>query len=215
MFGIGAAIIGAVGTAIGAIASCAAGVVKGLAVIGMAVEGIKAIGGVFMGIAKALGIIEDENMDVEELGDKAIQSDYKPENFESYEKYVDAVKQFQTDPERSAQISEEDKVKKGTEVVAGISIEKYGSDVDFKEFSKLLSNSNFITKDSPEKFMKLVEALPDNPAAFDSAVKFLNDSPMSKSRMEAGMELLKNNEKALSPGLSDTDAAKNVFAMQK
>lgn len=207
--------MGIILAAIGAIASCAAGIVKGLAVVGMAVEGIKAIGGVFMGIAKALGIIEDQDMDVEELGDKAIQSDYKPENFESYEKYVDAVKQFQTDPERSAQISEEDKVKKGTEVAAGISIERYGSEINFDEFGKLLGNSNFITKDSPERFCKLAEAININPAGVDAAVKFLNDMPMSKSQISAGMELLKNNEKALSPGLSDTDATKNVFAMQK
>lgn len=213
--GLIGAFVGAIGAAIGAVASCAAGLVQGLAVIGMAVEGIKAIGGVFMGIAKALGIIEDQDMDVEELGDKAIQSNLDPENFDSYSAYVDAVQHYKTDPERSAQISEEDKIKKGTEVAAGITIEKYGSEINFDEFSKLLSNSNFITKDSPERFSKLAEAININPAGVDAAVKFLNDQPMSKSQISAGMELLKNNEKALSPGLSDTDATKNVFAMQK
>lgn len=213
--GLIGAFVGAIGAAIGAVASCAAGLVQGLAVIGMAVEGIKAIGGVFMGIAKALGIIEDKDMDVEELGDKAIQSNLDPENFDSYSAYVDAVQHYKTDPEKSAQISEEDKIKKGTEVAAGISIERYGSEINFDEFSKLLSNSNFITKDSPERFCKLAEAININPAGVDAAVKFLNDQPMSKSQISAGMELLKNNEKALSPGLSDTDATKNVFAMQK
>lgn len=168
-----------------------------------------------MGIAKALGIIEDQDMDIEDLGDKAIQSNLDPENFDCYSAYVDAVQHYKTDPEKSAQISEEDKIKKGTEVAAGITIEKYGSEINFDEFSKLLFNSNFITKDSPERFSKLAEAININPAGVDAAVKFLNDMPMSKSQISAGMELLKNNEKALSPGLSDTDATKNVFAMQK
>lgn len=63
---------------------------------------------------QALGIIgPDEN--AKELGDKAIQAEEEgitPENYDSYEEYMDAVRKFELDPEKSEQIEDEDKLKK-------------------------------------------------------------------------------------------------------
>ena len=204
-----------IGAVVGAVASCAAGLVRGLAVIGMAVEGIKAIGGVFMGIAKALGIIEDRDMEVDELGDKAIQSGLKPDDFDSYSAYVDAVQHYKTDPEKSAQISEEDKVKKGTEVAAGISIEKFGKEFDFNMMEELINNKNFMTGKDYGNLVNLIENLPSTPKEACAAAKFTLDKEQSKSDALSGVEFLVNIEKKNNPGISNEEALRNVYGMKK
>ena len=209
------AVFGAVIGGISAIASCAAGLVKGLAVIGMAVEGIKAIGGVFIGIGKALGIIEDKDMEVDELGDKAIQSGLKPDDFDSYSAYVDAVQHYKTDPEKSAQISEEDKVKKGTEVAAGISIEKFGKEFDFNMMEELINNKNFMTGKDYGNLVNLIENLQSTPKEACAAAKFTLDKEQSKSDALSGVEFLVNIEKKNNPGISNEEALRNVYGMKK
>lgn len=208
-------VVALIGAVVGAIASCAAGLVKGLAVIGMAVEGIKAIGGVFIGIGKALGIIEDKDMEVDELGDKAIQSGLKPDDFDSYSAYVDAVQHYKTDPEKSAQISEEDKVKKGTEVAAGISIEKFGKEFDFNMMEELINNKNFMTGKDYGNLVNLIENLPSTPKEACAAGKFTLDKEQSKSDALSGVEFLVNIEKKNNPGISNEEALRNVYGMKK
>ena len=74
------------------IGSIAATLTKAVALVGLAVQGLKIIGSAVMGIAKALfpNAFKPETT-VEDLGDKAIQSGFKPEDFKSYEEYVKAA----------------------------------------------------------------------------------------------------------------------------
>ena len=118
------AIIAGIAGAVGSIATAAVSVVKSLAVVGMAVEGLKSIGKVLVNLAKSLGLIKPQ-MQVDELGDKAIQSGYDPEQYDTYNDYVKAVESFNLDPEKSKTISEEEKIKKGMELATGVMIEKY------------------------------------------------------------------------------------------
>ncbi|WP_296919825.1 hypothetical protein [Megasphaera sp.] len=79
-------------------------------------------------LAKGLGLMEPES-DVIELGDKGIQAEemgITPDKFEEYDDYLRAVKDFEVDKDKSVSISEDDKLKKGAELVTAVLISKYG-----------------------------------------------------------------------------------------
>ncbi|OQA77754.1 MAG: hypothetical protein BWY32_02261 [bacterium ADurb.Bin243] len=69
-------------------------------------------------IAKELGILgpEQDEKTVEDLGDRAIQArekGIKPENYKTYEEYLKAIENFETDPVRSSNISWKRKLDSG------------------------------------------------------------------------------------------------------
>lgn len=197
-----------------AIASAAVTAVKALATIGLAIDGIKAIGNVLLGIAKALGIIKPET-EVDELGDKALQAEesgIKPENFESYEKYVNAVQDFKTDPEKSKLYTDEQKIKKGTELAFGINMEKSPS-VDFDGLLKAFSNGSFM--ENIGRFGELFKLSVTNPKGLNDAVKFINGKQKSAEGIDSAISTLTSIEKQITPGISDKEAYNNVIKYQK
>lgn len=96
-------------------------VAKVLAVAGTAIQEIVDI---FATLAEALGLLDSET-NPEELGDKAIESAYNPDDYNSYDEYLEAVEAYEIDPEKSKNISEEDKLSKGMEIILGALINKY------------------------------------------------------------------------------------------
>ena len=89
------------------------------------------IANIIIGIVKGLGIVAPEE-NATDLGDKALQAEeagIKPENYDSYEEYLKAVEKFETNPERSAQIKENEKLQKGAEIITATLIERYGDAV--------------------------------------------------------------------------------------
>lgn len=113
---------------ISAILTAISTVVQAIGALSLAVQGLKVLANAIVNFAKALGLIEDD-MEPEDLGDKAIQSGYNPEDFDTYEAYVDAVKDFKVDPEKSKEISAEDKLNKSIELSVGLAKEKCGDEV--------------------------------------------------------------------------------------
>lgn len=113
-------IITGIAIAIGSIAST-------LGTIGLTLQGLKFLCGAIVSIGKALGLIKTEKP--EDLGDKALQAEEKgivPENYETYQQYVDAVEKFEVDPEKSKLYTEEAKLTKATELSCGVLAEKAG-----------------------------------------------------------------------------------------
>lgn len=92
----------------------------------LAVECAKIVGNVLTEIAKALDVIKQDENTVE-LGDKAIQAEAEgivPEKYETYQEYLQAVRDFKINPEKSMEISETDKLAKGAELIALCADEK-------------------------------------------------------------------------------------------
>ena len=113
-------IIAGIASVIGTIAST-------VATIGLTLQGLKIFCGAIVSIGKALGLIKTEKP--EDLGDKALQAEEEgivPENYETYQQYVDAVEEFEVDPEKSALYTEEAKLTKATELSCGVLAEKTG-----------------------------------------------------------------------------------------
>lgn len=125
----------------GFIASIGSAIVSTVSSIGSSVSGfcasvlpkitpaLESIGGTIAKIANSImhlfGIIKpDEN--VEEIGDRAIQagqSGIKPEKFDSFDEYMDEIRNFKLDPEKSAQMSTVEKMAAGM-AVGTVGLEK-------------------------------------------------------------------------------------------
>ncbi len=204
--------MGVILAAIGAIATAAASVVKGLAVAGLAIQGLKAIANALVGLAKALGLIKPET-EVEDLGDKAIQSGYNPEDYDSYAEYVKAVEEFDDlDPEKSKTIPLEEKIKKGMELSAGSTIEKY-KDFPIQEFCTLVgSNPEYFSEARIGEISKLMEADSQN---IENINNYINGSEKDSAKLQKTVDTLVNVEKTVNPGLSDKEAYKNVMEVRK
>ena len=89
------------------------------------------IANIIIGIIKGLGIVSPEE-NATDLGDKAIQAEeagIKPENYDSYNEYLKAVETFETNPERSAEIKEDEKLQKGAEVMTATLVERFGDPI--------------------------------------------------------------------------------------
>jgi hypothetical protein len=197
--------------AIAAIATAATTVVKSVAVIGLAIQGLKAIGNALVSLGKALGLIKPE-IKTEELGDKAIQSGYNPADYDSYAEYVRDVENYELDPEKSKQISEEEKIKKGMELASGVMIEKY-QDFPMEDFCIVVGqNPDFFTEPKMKEIAKLVET---DSQYISSILGYIDGSEKDDMKLQDIIDTLSTVEKTTNPNLSDKDALKNVLEIRK
>ena len=194
---------------IATILSIGAALTKAVALVGMAVEGLKIIGRAVMGIAKALfpNAFKPETT-VEDLGDKAIQSGFKPEDFKSYEEYVKAVEDFKTDPEKSKTISEEMKTAKGIELTTGLLAEKaptlpVGDLVDY------LTKNPILMKDNNKLIAGIFSLANKDQGTFSEIVKYMNGTEKDFDKRLSAINTIANILKEISPEMSANDA-KNV-----
>lgn len=196
---------------IAAITTAATTVVKTLAVVGLAVQGLKAIGNALINLGKALGLIKPETQ-VEELGDKAIQSEYNPEDYDSYAEYVKAVEDYDLDPEKSKLTTEEEKIKKGTELAAGVTIEKF-KEFPIEDFCILVGENREYFSEA--KLQKLGEVMKEDGSNISSILNYVNGSEKNDKKIKEAMDTLIGIEKSVNPSISDKEAYKNVLKLEK
>ena len=196
---------------IGAIVSAAVSVVKALAVADVAIKGLKAIGNVLTSIGKALGIIKPETK-VEDLGDKAIQSGFKPEEFDNYVEYVKAVEAYDLDPEKSKLTTEEDKIKRGMELAAGVAVEKFEGFPIQELCIAVGQNPEYFTAEKMGEITKLMQADGQN---ISTILNFVNGSENDSVKIQNATDMLTAVEKSVNPSISDKDAYKNVMGLVK
>ena len=197
---------------IGAIVAAATTVVKTLSVAGLALQGLKAIANVLTSLGKALGLIKTETK-VDELGDKALQSGYNPDDFDSYAEYVKEVEKFDDlDPEKSKSFSENEKLEKGMELAVGATIENFeGFPID--EFCIAVGqNPEFFTPDKMDEIGKLMQA---DGQHIPSILNFLNGSEKDTGKNRAAFDTLVKIEKTVNPSISEKDAYRSVLQARK
>ena len=196
---------------IAAIAAAATTVAKTLAVVGLAVQGLKTIGNVLTSLGKALGLIKPETK-VEDLGDKALQSGYNPEDFDSYADYVKAVEDYDLDPEKSKLTTEEEKIQKGMELASGVTIEKY-KDFPITDLSIAVGqNPEYFTDAKMGEIAKLMQADGQN---IPSILNYVNGTEKDSAKIQGTVDTLLGVEKAVDPSISDKEAYRNVMEVRK
>ena len=196
---------------IAAVTTAVAGVMKGLAVAGLALQGLKSLAAPLLELGKELGLIEPET-DVEDLGDKAIQSDLNPDDFDCYEEYLKAVEDYKLDPEKSKLSTEEKKIQKGIELTVGVMIAKY-QDFPMGEFITMIGhNQNFFTE---AKMGELAKVIKTDGQSITDILHYVDGTEKNSTKIEGTVDTLFEIEKNTNPGISDKEAFQNVMELRQ
>ena len=194
-----------------AVTTAVAGVMKGLAVAGLALQGLKSLAAPLLELGKELGLIEPET-DVEDLGDKAIQSDLNPDDFDCYEEYLKAVEDYILDPEKSKLSTEEKKIQKGIELTVGVMIDKY-QEFPMGEFINMIGhNQSFFTE---SKMGELAIVIKTDGQSISDILHYVDGTEKNSTKIQGTVDTLLEIEKNTNPGLSDKEAFKNVMELRQ
>lgn len=194
-----------------AVTTAVAGVMKGLAVAGLALQGLKSLAAPLLELGKELGLIEPET-DVEDLGDKAIQSDLNPDDFDCYEEYLKAVEDYKLDPEKSKLSTEEKKIQKGIELTVGVMIDKY-QEFPMGEFINMIGhNQSFFTE---SKMGELAIVIKTDGQSISDILHYVDGTEKNSTKIQGTVDTLLEIEKNTNPGLSDKEAFKNVMELRQ
>ena len=194
-----------------AVTTAVAGVMKGLAVAGLALQGLKSLAAPLLELGKELGLIEPET-DVEDLGDKAIQSDLNPDDFDCYEEYLKAVEDYKLDPEKSKMSTEEKKIQKGIELTVGVMIDKY-QEFPMGEFINMIGhNQSFFTE---SKMGELAIVIKTDGQSISDILHYVDGTEKNSTKIQGTVDTLLEIEKNTNPGLSDKEAFKNVMELRQ
>lgn len=184
---------------------------EGLAVASLALQGLKSLAAPLLELGKELGLIEPET-DVEDLGDKAIQSDLKPDDFDCYEEYLKAVEDYKLDPEKSKLSTEEKKIQKGIELTVGVMIAKY-QNFPMGEFITMIGhNQNFFTEAKMGELAKVIKTDGQN---ITDILYYVDGTEKNSTKIQETVDTLLEIEKNTNPGISDKEAFKNVMELRQ
>lgn len=184
---------------------------EGLAVASLALQGLKSLADPLLELGKELGLIELET-DVEDLGDKAIQSDLKPDDFDCYEEYLKAVEDYKLDPEKSKLSTEEKKIQKGIELTVGVMIDKY-QDFSMDKFINMIGhNQNFFTE---AKMGELAKVIKTDGQSITDILHYVDGTEKNSTKIQGTVDTLLEIEKNTNPGISDKEAFKNVMELRQ
>jgi hypothetical protein len=164
-------------------------------------------------ILEKLGLI-DAGEDAKEVGDKMLQAEEKgitPDNFENYDDYYKAIKEFELDPEKSAQFTDQEKFAKYAAVGLG-QIEKVVGD------GAITFLTEVATKLSPE--FKLDTKIQSYMDSFSGNLDKLNgyfNGSLSQNEFREVEKQVVSIEKGISPEksndeiLSELDKERGLF----
>lgn len=190
-------------------------IVTAIETVKLAIEVVKGIGNAIMGLAKELGIIP--NMEVEELGARAIQAidkGIRPENFATAEEWVTKLVQddWGYDLELSENLSQNEKVYMGIGTIAAYLVDKY-EQLPIKGFLLLATtNPDLFTVDRMSAISGLIL---NGSKVLDSIVQYLSGNDKSRQTVEMATDTLIEIEKNINPELDDNEAYKMVLFYSK
>ena len=171
-----------------------------------------------MAVAKALGLADGEET-LEDLGDKAIQAagaGIIPASFEEYSDYVHAVEQFEVDPEKSKEISQEDKIGKSIELLSRYAGEKCGIEPDtMVGLMNNIARSPQISSFFDECSDMLANAIKENPMFAGSLDRYLSGQERNEGRMDDVENKLTEMGKEAHPEMSDFEIVKIVDQLRQ
>ena len=162
---------------------------------------------------QALGIIgPDEN--AKELGDKAIQAEEEgitPENYDSYEEYMDAVRKSELDPEKSEQIEDEDKLKKGTEIFTTVMVDRLGK-VSAEDLLVVMAKNPIYFEN---RMPLLMEKLKDTPEKLKDITDFMQGRHYSPEKDDEVASVLYDVEKKVNPDATKEGMLRDLKEIEK
>jgi hypothetical protein len=130
---VGSAISSACSSACSAVGSAFSSAASLIREVGsMAVEGLRSVANVICNIGKALGFMEQDE-DPEDYGDKVLQAEEMGITLDScdndYDAYMEKIKNFKVDSEKSKTFSTDDKLRAASVVVGAKIEDHYGTSI--------------------------------------------------------------------------------------
>lgn len=184
--------------------------------LGLAVEVAKLVGNVLTEIVKALGIINpDEN--ATDLGDKALQAEAQgivPEKYDTYQEYLNAVQNFELDPEKSTGFSEIEKVTKGVELIALGANEKFGN-IDILPLVLVMVTVFPPVMLTGPAMSTLGTLIAKNPALMSAVIGYLDGSLKNGKDLRVAQEAIVEVLRANNPNLKEEELRKQAAAYRK
>ena len=196
---------------IAGIVAAATSVTNVLVSVSLVLRDLKTIGNILVTLGKALGLIKPD-IKVSELGDKALQSGYNPEDYDSYLEYVNAVENYNLDPEKSNLTTEEDKLKKAMELAVGVTIEKY-ENLPVQEFCIAVGeNIKYFTETKIKEIGKLIQLDESN---ISRILNYINGTERDSKQIQRVVDTLMEVEKTSNPEISEKEAYKDIIQLRK
>lgn len=196
---------------IAGIVAAATSVTNVLVSVSLVLRDLKEIGNILVTLGKALGLIKPD-IKVSELGDKALQSGYNPEDYDSYLEYVNAVENYNLDPEKSNLTTEEDKLKKAMELAVGVTIEKY-ENLPVQEFCIAVGeNIKYFTESKIKEIGKLIQLDEFN---ISRILNYINGTERDSKQIQSVVDTLMEVEKISNPEISEKEAYKDIIQLRK
>ena len=196
---------------IAGIVAAATSVTNVLVSVSLVLRDLKTIGNILVTLGKALGLIKPD-IKVSELGDKALQSGYNPEDYDSYLEYVNAVENYNLDPEKSNLTTEEDKLKKAMELAVVVTIEKY-ENLPVQEFCIAVGeNIKYFTETKIKEIGKLIQLDESN---ISRILNYINGTERDSKQIQRVVDTLMEVEKISNPEISEKEAYKDIIQLRK
>ena len=173
---------------------------------------LEKLGSALEGFFKALGLILPED-NVTNLGDKALQAEeegIKPEKYDSYAEYLKAVESFETDPEKSLTINENDKLEKGLEVMVGVALEVYGPVI--QDLLMIMAKNTAFFND---RGVAIAGYIKENPKFITDFVNYIEGKENDLKKSDATFEKLVSIEKNITPEASQGEIWKRISDLKE
>ena len=154
-------------------------------------------------IGKILGV-QEPNDKIEDIGDRVIQGQERgisPEAYATYQEYSAAIKSFELDPKRSAEISDLDKKLAGIATQAWAYEAKFGVD-GVGLLTKTVESPDYFTGDRLASFLDKVESISDVVQYFDGKLSSNERNAVEAKLVEA--------EKTINPEKTNADIYKEL-----
>ena len=189
-------------------------IIPKLDTLSLAIEGLKEIGKIIFAMAKIIGVIKPE-IDIQEMGDKALQAEadgITPEKYDTYSDYVAALDSYIVNPEKSQKISEELKEIKGIEIAVCLIVEKFADAPIVSFIESIIDNPEFFKDGKIEAFSEMINE--DNSFITDF-VGYVSGIEKNAEKLNRISEKLLAVEKSVHPEISDKEAYKQVMQLRR
>ncbi|UTG82734.1 hypothetical protein [Bacillus paranthracis] len=195
---------------ISSIASTALSIANSVSLI---VSSIKIVASVIMSVCKELGLIENQNIESEQIGEKALAAEQVgivPGKFERYEDYVKDIEKFEVDKMKVNDWTKEEKEQRGMELTIGLLLEKFGS-VVVEVITEVAKRPDFFNTERTQLYL---EKASSNEIDMKEVTSYLDGQTKGLEKMNLINDKMVNIEKIINPELTPNEVQR-IINLQK
>ncbi|MBR3458310.1 MAG: hypothetical protein IKH16_09195 [Selenomonadaceae bacterium] len=166
---------------------------------------------------RVLGLLKPDEQ-VEEIGDKALQAEkdevspIQVKDFDSHEKYLEKLAEYEADSEKSALTTQDAKLQKGLEIMMGLAIEIFGGKMS-ELYPIFLKNPAFYSVDG--RLEGIAHAVQSDKEILQDIAGYISGKSSDSIRNDRAFDALFDVEKNVHPYASDREISSIVENMRE